>query len=872
MMEVVQPSIHDFRSEDQRFKKLSPILVESLVMESKQRAVPNHLLETKIYKKLGKNKVVEAEPGILHFGGYEIGKRHQQILKLVSISSNAMNLHIIPPQTKYFSIAYNKTRRLVPGLAFVINVQFYPDEWRYYSDCIRIHAQGDDTLLVPLHAYPVINHLDFPSHINLSDVPLGQSKQYVIPLQCSCPIDFEFCIICSQPHHAFHISPTSGLIPASGAVEVIVTYTPINYGTAQMKMELLVSEFNAKPYSCVFTGTCSPHLSLRKENLQKGSVPSKVKPEDSGKPVQLVSRKKKQLQTLQQNASKVIEYQNFRFPVNLSNPYSVATVLNQQPGKLKTKDIREGLSCASKDGKTRQMKETLFEQKVQRNVAEEETNQLRWQVHLGSDPLSLKLRHKIKDDRRQAEKDYQVKMGNPIMDIEYKRESLSLISQRILRPVDQCPKYQPRFDPYVNNLWGNRHRALRCFQQAARKVLIRCRMNLRLILLRKLVQSLKSKHEEKPFDKGNLFSSEEEDADMYQLSVQIVTPPEFPAYPTEVPTVEVDLGDLKVICPKPADVILKQELPYYKLKVPQHFELMGYQPISVHEASHSYKPRELVRSLKSGAEDELVSANVAPNASSQTDSLGSTHQHSFQTLQDGEEPGLSILKFTPPEQLLTPPDYHPLHVFNPAPGLIAFKTPLSYSEIDMEYHLCPLPKYPTQSDSIGGPGTLNTQRKFLSREEIIRGVMNWRKFPTVSLTAASVTSNTCRQRWCDPFNEDLLPKEAPATFSGLQEMDKENIATKVADDEEKLLLTPSMLKAEFTLIQTAPEVSEMDEALEQKPVVSLTTITSGPMISDTREQLPELLFQGEVNRLGDKVRICLGQMKLLSRNNKLILD
>lgn len=40
--------------------------------------------------------------------------------------------------------------------------------------------------------------------------------------------------------------------------------------------------------------------------------------------------------------SQEIEYQNLRFPVDLSNPFAVASVLNQEPGKLKIKELREG--------------------------------------------------------------------------------------------------------------------------------------------------------------------------------------------------------------------------------------------------------------------------------------------------------------------------------------------------------------------------------------------------------------------------------------------------------------------------------------------------------------------------------------------------
>lgn len=45
--------------------------------------------------------------------------------------------------------------------------------------------------------------------------------------------------------------------------------------------------------------------------------------------------------------SQEIEYQNLRFPVDLSNPFAVATVLNQEPGKLKIKELREGNQLGS---------------------------------------------------------------------------------------------------------------------------------------------------------------------------------------------------------------------------------------------------------------------------------------------------------------------------------------------------------------------------------------------------------------------------------------------------------------------------------------------------------------------------------------------
>jgi hypothetical protein len=65
---------------------------------------------------------------------------------------------------------------LASGIAEELYVHFKPNDYKYYYDTIKINSENE-TLLIPIHAYPAINRESlrdlFPRLIDFGVVEIG---------------------------------------------------------------------------------------------------------------------------------------------------------------------------------------------------------------------------------------------------------------------------------------------------------------------------------------------------------------------------------------------------------------------------------------------------------------------------------------------------------------------------------------------------------------------------------------------------------------------------------------------------------------------------------------------------------------------------
>ncbi len=73
-------------------------------MDELKLSSTNLLTHNRAYSYIGSNGALVADPGVVHFGGFELGKVFRQVIRIINTSPVSRRLHVIPPTTPNFKV------------------------------------------------------------------------------------------------------------------------------------------------------------------------------------------------------------------------------------------------------------------------------------------------------------------------------------------------------------------------------------------------------------------------------------------------------------------------------------------------------------------------------------------------------------------------------------------------------------------------------------------------------------------------------------------------------------------------------------------------------------------------------------------------
>lgn len=228
---------------------------------------------------VGINELFETKPSSMHFPIATLQGGKTQRLRVVNVSNRPQMLQIRGPFTPNFTVRLNKKGLVAPGTSETIAVNFTASEYKYHYDTIKILTEAG-VLVVPLHAYPVLNNTSaitttggeggaiFPTRIDFGVCAVGDRKSRRISLASGVPCTFSFELLIDKQHPHFQIEPTEGTVPAMGQRYIVVEYAPTSAVTGEMIITVRVSQLNFKPFQCVITGSAAPGLTKKREMIR----------------------------------------------------------------------------------------------------------------------------------------------------------------------------------------------------------------------------------------------------------------------------------------------------------------------------------------------------------------------------------------------------------------------------------------------------------------------------------------------------------------------------------------------------------------------------------------------------------------------------
>ena len=631
-------------------------MLSSELVETTERGSKTNRLETLEYAKVEQNDLLVAEPGMVHFAGFSIGKSYKHTVRIVNKSSQNTRIHLFYPKSQHFKAKCSKIGNLAPGLADDIVIEFTPTAYQYYYDCIKVQNEAGN-LLIPLHAYPVINKIDFPRNYDMGIHPLGEKTIRHVQLSCSVPMQFEFRIQITRPHSDFNIYPLFGIIPANGSIDIVIEFTPVKMACVRTEILLLVSQYGFQPFRCTIVGSSAPGATSKRQS-QRIEEPAILFINDTGdardedeqvidmsnqtstlSPRQTLKTRREIKKTKQIVIEEEIQ-EGLKIPKDMEGLAASNFVLTQEPGKLKPRDLKKAIT----------------EQRELRQKQQEEQEELRKRTGGSSGSLSFEaiiaeesvIEHTTTRQLRelaylqdlqeidQAEKDLEFQsQKDRLGDIEMKPEEIDAVHQlreyvaecqiqkqresarntfetksfglystpptRAEGPVDFVLESEADFDEYKNDLWAKRKRTVLRLTRAISRCIIRNRASKRLALIKKRLAGANTRAEVRKLVEQDWKYSQAPSgrSDIESMGLDVIsTKLQRSTFPQFIETEE------KTRRPEATDTPRHfHDRILFRLKIPNEADLLGYSEFTVPPVSR-YMPLEKDRELRTGAQYE----------------------------------------------------------------------------------------------------------------------------------------------------------------------------------------------------------------------------------------------------------------------------
>merc|ERR1711865_491932 len=547
-------------------------------------------------------QVCVAKPSVVHFGGFELHRPHRQMFRIMNSSLRTQRFTIHESTTKYFKARMSKLGAVAPGMWEEMTIEFTPDEHRYYYDSIRVVTESSDPVVVPIHAYPVVNTADFPTAIDFGKCSITETMSKVVPLSSSVPIEFEFELKVVKPSPFFDVSPLQGIIPANGKVDITIDFHPLQYHSAQMNAEINISQYDFEPFVCTLTGAGAP------DSSSSEPLPLTMSPLTTHKvPTMKRTRKSKIKRPIPPPIEKSITVEGILMPPLLDCVHAVSGVLTSQPGKLKLKDLKAALaeqSNAEGQAPGRQMLEAVFNKTLADEVARERNVEIRpalpdcevatWGFTLQTveeiETLAL-----TRANLQQAAVNAQRAEGR-------QRSQTEATDEKPVHNAKATPAfYKPSWDLEGDAGEADASPALQQMRQylvgITGGLMMQSRTDARISSLRAHLASFQSK-EEIASAIGSQREAAQEGETEANAAKNFAGVPTQPALPQFK---EQELGAPDAV--KSKDLCSFDDRTTAPLEVPKYFELMGYSPLKQADVP-AFVTKETSKLLENGAEEE----------------------------------------------------------------------------------------------------------------------------------------------------------------------------------------------------------------------------------------------------------------------------